>query len=128
MSPLLEIAGDSSSVFLGVLVSTPVAIRVVETPEPQDLEQFHNELEIMRACHHPNVVAFLGSHIQPEKTILLMEYCSEGDLCSAIGKDRSKQFRWANRHAPPPYLPKSNQSTLAAKRTVKKRFFTCQIN
>jgi len=100
--PLPDGAGGAGSVFLGALVNTPVAIRVVETPGPQDLERFHKELEILRACHHPNVISFLGSHMQPEKTLLLMEYCSGGDLFSTIRNDKSKQFRWSSRRAPPP--------------------------
>lgn len=64
------------AVFLGLLLgTTDVAIKVVERPTAKEQQRFEREIELLRACYHPNVIRFLGANIRPEKTFLVMEYC-----------------------------------------------------
>ena len=86
--------------YLGVLLkSTVVAIKVVERPTLKEQRRFELEIELLRACHHPNVIQFLGANVRPDKTFLVMELCAEGDLFNHIHRDTAGQFLWSNRQA-----------------------------
>ena len=50
------------------------------------LRRFHTECEILAELHHPNIVQFLGVHVEPDSTlpVLVMEYLPEGNLSSYL--------------------------------------------
>lgn len=90
--------------YLGVLYGMrDVAIKVVNNPDAKQQARFVREIMMLKACHDPNIVQFLGAAIHREQTLLVMSYMPGGDLYAQIAKDISGDFRWQQRygfHAP----------------------------
>jgi len=55
------------------------------------------EILLLKACHHPNVIQFLGASMQADRTLLVMEYMIGGDLLNQIKHDSRGHFRWHKR-------------------------------
>lgn len=94
-----------------LLNTTVVAVKVIEKPTVKEQLRFEREIELLKACHHPNVIQFLGANIRPDKTFLVMEFCSEGDLFNHINRDVRGQFLWSKR-CPPPTLTVARQQVV----------------
>ena len=84
--------------YLGVLYGVrEVAIKVVNNPDKKQQARFVREIEMLKACHDPNIVQFLGAAIHKEQTLLVMTYMPGGDLHKQIAKDEAGIFRWRQR-------------------------------
>lgn len=84
-----EICGDISEgqfgiVKLGIHKKTKekVAIKIVKKDNlrPQEMEFIKNEIDIMKVCHHPNVVHLLDHFENADFIFIVMEYLSGGNL------------------------------------------------
>ena len=54
----------------------------------RDLEMGRNEIEILRNCHHDNVVGYIDDFYENSKFLIVMEFCDGGDLASFIQRQR----------------------------------------
>ena len=85
--------------YLGVLYGVrDVAIKVINNPDAKQQARFVREIMMLKACHDPNIVQFLGAAIDKEQTLLVMTYMSGGDLLHQIRNDREGNFRWHQRY------------------------------
>lgn len=58
---------------------------------------FKQEIAILKSCHDRNIVQFIGACLQPNCTVLVMEYLEGGDLYHAIANDSCGRFSWYKR-------------------------------
>lgn len=58
---------------------------------------FKQEIAILKSCHDRNIVQFVGACLQPDCTIMVMEYLEGGDLYHAIANDSTGRFSWYKR-------------------------------
>lgn len=59
---------------------------------------FKQEIAILKSCHDRNIVQFIGACLQPDCTIMVMEYLEGGDLYHAIANDSTGRFSWYRRY------------------------------
>ena len=76
--------GSHGSVILGTnrVTYEHVAIKVVSrfTPSKQVNRGIFMEVNIMKLCHHPNIITFLDFYIDDDANYIVMEYAKYGDL------------------------------------------------
>eukprot|EP00826_Nyctotherus_ovalis_P022620 TRINITY_DN17496_c0_g2_i1.p1 TRINITY_DN17496_c0_g2~~TRINITY_DN17496_c0_g2_i1.p1 ORF type:complete len:257 (+),score=33.66 TRINITY_DN17496_c0_g2_i1:79-849(+) len=66
------------------------AMKVISTKKT-DLEKFKNEVALMKKLNslaNPNIVRYITSDIQSQKYVIIMEYCSNGNLRDLIEKHK----------------------------------------
>lgn len=52
-----------------------------DDPTIEDIKSFHQEISMMRSAgQHPNIVSLIGYCSLYNKPLLVVEYCSKGDL------------------------------------------------
>jgi len=96
-------AGAGGVVFSGTWRSQPVAIKVLKHFKSQQLQDFHEELGILREIRSPHIVYFYGICKKPDSLTLIeessdhpvclvMEYCANGGLDSYLKK--CSHFGW----------------------------------
>lgn len=77
-------AGGMGTVFRGIDRQTgqDVAVKQLkrDLSQPEVIERFKREGEILRQLHHPNIVNLLDTAQQDGQHFLVMEYVSGGDL------------------------------------------------
>mmetsp|Transcript_7070 Transcript_7070/g.8949 ORF Transcript_7070/g.8949 Transcript_7070/m.8949 type:complete len:324 (+) Transcript_7070:395-1366(+) len=56
------------------------------------LKHMGNEISVLSSLRHPNVVMFLGACFAPDNTILIMEYCSGGNLSAFLKGRKGKKL------------------------------------
>ncbi len=61
------------------------------------MDVFKQEIAILKSCHDRNIVQFIGACLQPDCTIMVMEYLEGGDLYHAIANDSTGRFSWYRR-------------------------------
>ena len=61
---------------------------------------FKQEIAILKSCHDRNIVQFIGACLQPDCTLMVMEYLEGGDLYHAIANDSIGRFSWYKRYDP----------------------------
>lgn len=76
-----------------------VALKVVKSSSPEQQERFLREIVTLGRCRSPHIVLLLGVCIQPQQTIMVMEYMSGGDLHSRLKKDSAGELAWCKRSA-----------------------------
>ncbi|KAL0100085.1 hypothetical protein PUN28_019506 [Cardiocondyla obscurior] len=61
---------------------TDVAVKMMkDNPSVEDIKNFHQEISIMKSAgQHPNIVSLIGYCTLHDKPLLVVEYCSNGDL------------------------------------------------
>ncbi|KAL6428664.1 hypothetical protein ACFW04_007932 [Cataglyphis niger] len=61
---------------------TDVAVKMMkDDPTIEDIKNFHQEISMMRSAgQHPNIVSLIGYCTLYNKPLLVVEYCSKGDL------------------------------------------------
>ena len=88
-------------VYKGQLGFRPVAVKVVTSMSKESQRGFVREIALLRACHDPNIVMFLGASIQQDRTLLVMQYMAHGNLWQALlGGVKGllpSDFRWYRR-------------------------------
>ena len=85
-------------VYKGQLGYRPVAVKVVNSVNQESQRDFVREIALLRACHDPNIVMFLGASIQQGQTLLVMQYMANGNLWKALldgaGGFSPSDFSW----------------------------------
>lgn len=86
--------GKFGLVKLGIHKQTgkKVAIKIISKKEMknEDLELVRSEIEILKICQHPNIIALYDVFENIDYFYIIMEYCSGGDLYSYLEKRRFK--------------------------------------
>ncbi|XP_032676014.1 uncharacterized protein LOC116846385 [Odontomachus brunneus] len=61
---------------------TDVAVKMMkDDPTVEDIKSFHQEISMMKSAgQHPNIVSLIGYCTLYNKPLLVVEYCSKGDL------------------------------------------------
>lgn len=53
----------------------------IDDPTVEDIKSFHQEISMMKSAgQHPNIVSLIGYCTLYNKPLLVVEYCSKGDL------------------------------------------------
>ena len=84
--------GKFGLVKLGVHKSTKerVAIKIIQknSMKDNDAELVKTEIDIMKLCHHPNIVRLLDHFENAEYIFIVMEYLSGGSLSNYLKKNK----------------------------------------
>ena len=92
--------GIFGSVKLGVEKKTKerVAIKIIKKKKakPSDMELVRTEIDIMKLCHHPNVVHLLDHFENAEYIFIVMEYIRGGRLTDYM---KEKKFNFTEKRA-----------------------------
>lgn len=74
-------SGSFGEVLKGEYQGMRVAIKVPSHDIPQaTFDKFVAEVELMTGLHHPNIVCFIGAHLVPRNSFLVLEYLEKGSL------------------------------------------------
>ncbi|KAI3916366.1 hypothetical protein MKW92_028972 [Papaver armeniacum] len=78
--------GGFGSVYKGVLSDgTAIAVKVISPNSMQGKKEFINEIHIISAIRHPNIIAFFGHCVGADnKFLLVYEYMPNGSLDNAL--------------------------------------------
>ena len=92
--------GIFGSVKLGVEKKTKerVAIKIIKKKKakPSDIELVRTEIDVMKLCHHPNVVHLLDHFENAEYIFIVMEYIRGGRLTDYM---KEKKFNFTEKRA-----------------------------
>ena len=92
--------GIFGSVKLGVEKKTKerVAIKIIKKnkAKPSDIELVRTEIDVMKLCHHPNVVHLLDHFENAEYIFIVMEYIRGGRLTDYM---KEKKFNFTEKRA-----------------------------
>ena len=92
--------GIFGSVKLGIEKKTKerVAIKIIKKnkTKPSDIELVRTEIDIMKLCHHPNVVHLLDHFENAEYIFIVMEYIRGGRLTDYM---KEKKFNFTEKRA-----------------------------
>ena len=92
--------GIFGSVKLGVEKKTKerVAIKIIKKKKakPSDIELVRTEIDVMKLCHHPNVVHLLDHFENAEYIFIVMEYIRGGRLTDYM---KEKKFNFSEKRA-----------------------------
>ena len=92
-----EMLGDLGEGIFGVVklglykkTKERVAIKVIkkDTTKQNDMELVRTEIDIMKLCHHPNIVRLLDHFENAEYIFIVMEYIAGGDLTEYMKKNK----------------------------------------
>eukprot|EP00899_Mesostigma_viride_P027837 jgi/Mesvir1/8238/Mv12519-RA.1 len=95
--------GGFGPVFKGTLLHTPVAVKVLKAGSGQGVDHFDQEVRLLSALRHPNLVTLLGFSVGPKgERCLVYELLSGGSvddyLASAWAKDGKRPvLSWSER-------------------------------
>ncbi|XP_031275743.1 U-box domain-containing protein 33-like [Pistacia vera] len=84
------------NIYKGLLHSTTVAIKVLNTDSSQAHSEFQQEVEVMSKIRHPNLITLIGAC--PEACALIYEYLPNGSLQDRLScKENSPPLSWQTR-------------------------------
>ncbi|KAK6919703.1 hypothetical protein RJ641_015607 [Dillenia turbinata] len=92
--------GFFGEVFRGIWNGTDVAIKVFLEQDltAENMEDFCNEISILRRLRHPNVILFLGACTKPPRLSMVTEYMEMGSLYYLIHlSGQKKKLSWRRR-------------------------------
>ncbi|KAL6058383.1 Protein kinase [Balamuthia mandrillaris] len=61
-----------------------VAVKILKKGLAEDPKGIINEIQMLKSCQHPNIVAYLDTFLWEEKIWMVMEYCNGGSLRALI--------------------------------------------
>ncbi|XP_029468357.1 mitogen-activated protein kinase kinase kinase kinase 2 isoform X2 [Rhinatrema bivittatum] len=56
------------------------AVKIVKVDPGDDTTSIQQEISMLRACQHPNIVAYFGSYLRNNRLWICMEFCGGGSL------------------------------------------------
>ena len=68
-----------------------VVKEVFKLPQGEVKNQ-HNEVQVLKKMHHPNIVGYVDSFIKDHNLHIVMEFVPGGDLADAIAKRRGTHY------------------------------------
>lgn len=84
-------AGQFSTVFLGSIWGTEVAIKKVKKKfnmlSESDVEMLFTEIDILSNLHHPNLISFVAAVLNPSNFMIITEFCARGALSDTLYSD-----------------------------------------
>ncbi|XP_021992578.1 nodulation receptor kinase isoform X2 [Helianthus annuus] len=83
--------GGFGSVYRGTLVGREVAVKVRSATSTQGTREFNNELTLLSAIQHENLVPLLGYCCENEQQILVYPFMSNGSLQDRLYGEASKR-------------------------------------
>ncbi|KAM5247876.1 mitogen-activated protein kinase kinase kinase kinase 2 isoform 3-T3 [Ctenodactylus gundi] len=84
------------------VTSELAAVKIVKLDPGDDISSLQQEITILRECHHPNVVAYIGSYLRNDRLWICMEFCGGGSLQEiyhATGPLEEQQIAYVCREA-----------------------------
>lgn len=69
-----------------------VVVKRLRDLEGEQLEVAKNEISILKALNHPNVIMYFDSFVNKGNVSIVMEYASKGTLQELIAKERPNIF------------------------------------
>ena len=88
--------GATSEVYLGNYKGLDVAVKKIKIKEINDnfYKEYQNEISILTAVNHPNLVIFLGTMIEDNYLCIITEYCEGGTLYDLLYKKNNIEISW----------------------------------
>lgn len=86
--------GTFGSVYAALNLDTgrSMAVKEIRLQDPQVIptivQQIGNEMRVLQALDHPNIVSYYGIEVHRDKVYLFMEYCSGGSLANLLEHGR----------------------------------------
>ncbi|CAM8936102.1 unnamed protein product [Rhodiola kirilowii] len=91
-------AGGYGTVYSGKLSNDEwVAIKRIKHTNTDSIEQVMNEIKLLSAVSHPNLVRLLGCSIEKGEQILVYEFMPNGTLAEQLQRIRGHGLPWATR-------------------------------
>ncbi|KAJ0986349.1 hypothetical protein J5N97_004705, partial [Dioscorea zingiberensis] len=93
--------GGFGPVYKGVLPDgSVIAVKQLSSKSKQGNREFINEIGMISALHHPNLVKLFGCCIEENQLLLVYEYMENNSLASALfGPERDRlKLDWQTRH------------------------------
>ena len=63
-------------------------VKEVSGLNKREIESAQNEIKILKEVHHDNVVKYVDDFTEPDKFLIVMEYCAGGDLGTYIKQQK----------------------------------------
>lgn len=86
--------GSFGKVYAASLLGTDVAVKKMILKgmfeDQGEMEDFKNEVRIMRKLRHPNIVEFLGVCLEPGQMCIITEFCHKGSVEDLVKKLAAK--------------------------------------
>eukprot|EP01127_Copromyxa_protea_P015104 TRINITY_DN4298_c0_g1_i1.p1 TRINITY_DN4298_c0_g1~~TRINITY_DN4298_c0_g1_i1.p1 ORF type:complete len:385 (-),score=98.72 TRINITY_DN4298_c0_g1_i1:134-1288(-) len=57
-----------------------VAIKIVNQTNKKVQQELEKEIDVLKRCKHPNVVAYYGTYLKDDEVWIIMDYCGAGSL------------------------------------------------
>jgi len=65
-------------------INFDVAIKIINQGNQQILTEIEKEINVLKQCRHPNIVAYYGTKIQNDQIWIIMDYCGVGSVKDII--------------------------------------------
>lgn len=77
----MRIYNNHTWINIKIYRQTILLLLCADNPTVEDIKNFHQEISMMKSAgQHPNIVSLIGYCNLYDKPLLIVEYCSKGDL------------------------------------------------